>query len=89
LFQNLFALNEILNDFIKNNHSDFEFLGKMFQVRHLYEHSMGVIDEDFVKKLPSYSRMLGRKYILTDVEVGKFIKFMLELGDIIKEHYKK
>ena len=25
LFQNLYALNEILNDFIKSNHSDFDF----------------------------------------------------------------
>lgn len=88
LFQNIFTLNEILNDFIKNNHSGFEFLNKIFQVRHLYEHNMGVVDEDFVKKLPIYSRMLGRKYIVSDIDLEKFINSMFELGGLIKEHFK-
>lgn len=88
LFQNLYALNEILNDFIKSNHSDFDFLSKMFQVRHLFEHNMGVIDNDFVKKIPAYSRMTDRKYVLSEDEVRKFIDLMLELGDLIKDNYK-
>jgi len=88
LFQNLFNLNKNLNDFIKNKHSDFDFLIKMFQVRHIYEHNMGVIDDDFVQKLPNFSSNLGRKYALTQTEIEKYLLKMKELGDIMKEHFK-
>ena len=49
---------------------------------------MGVIDNDFVKKIPAYSRMTDRKYVLSEDEVRKFIDLMLELGDLIKDNYK-
>lgn len=88
LFQNLFTLNKELNDLIKDKHSDFDFLIKMFQVRHLYEHNMGVIDEDFVKKLPHYSSSLGRKFILDSMDIKELLLKMQELGVIIKEHFK-
>ena len=45
LFQNLFQLNRGIGDIISQEHSNFNFLLKIFQVRHLYEHNMGVIDE--------------------------------------------
>lgn len=87
LFQNLFSLNKNPGDFIKNKHSDFEFLIKMFQVRHIYVHNMGVIDDDFIQKLPKYSTHLGRKYILTQDEIEKYLLKMSELGNIMKEHF--
>lgn len=87
LFQNLFVLNDCLNNIIEDRHSDFAFLIKMFQIRHLYEHSMGVIDTDFISKVPSYTGMLGRKYVLTENELNKFIESIIELFTIIKEHF--
>ena len=88
LFQNLSVLNEKLNNLISDKHSNYAFLLKLFQVRHLYEHTMGVIDDDFIKKMPQYSNMLSRKYSLTVEELQQFIKSMRELGIIIKDHFK-
>lgn len=88
LFQNLTVLDQKLNNYISKNHSDFNVLIKLFQVRHLFEHNMGVIDQDFVKKLPEFRKFVGRKYTLTHEELEKFIKLMQELGDLIKEHHK-
>lgn len=60
----------------------------MFQVRHIYEHNMGVIDDDFVKKVPEYDSMIGRRYLLNIEELSIFINSMSELGDIMKKYYK-
>lgn len=88
LFQNIKALNKSLNNVISSKHSDFGFLQKMFQVRHLNEHNMGVIDEDFVNKIDGYSSKLGMKYNLSINEVNLFVNKMKELGEIIKEHFE-
>lgn len=89
LFQNLYALNEHLNNLISDKHSNYPQLLKMFQVRHLYEHNMGVVDEDFIKKLPQYSSSLGRKFMLDEGELKDFIDSVKELGGIIKLDFKK
>lgn len=89
LFQNLHALNEHLNNLISDKHSNYPQLLKMFQVRHLYEHNMGVVDEDFIKKLPQYSSSLGRKFMLDERELKDFIDSVKELGEIIKLDFKK
>lgn len=86
LFQNLAALNDGLNDLISKNHSDFASLNRLFLVRHLFEHSMGVIDEDFVRKMPSYADLLGRKYPLSVKELQEFMSQMAELGRLVKQH---
>ena len=87
-FQNIYALNQSLDELISTKHSDFSFLQKMFQVRHLYEHNMGVIDEDFINKIDGNSSKLGMKYNLSIDEVILFINKMKELGEIIKDHYE-
>ncbi len=89
LFQNLLVLDEKLNGLLSKSHSNFGQLLKLFQVRHIFEHNMGVVDEDFVNKLPQYSNMLKRKYALNLEEVNTFIKLMRELGEIVKEHFKQ
>lgn len=89
LFQNLYVLNEHLNNLISDKHSNFPLLMKMFQVRHLYEHSMGVVDEDFIKKLPQYSNSIGRKFMLDETELKDFISSVKELGEIVKQDFKK
>lgn len=88
LFQNIYALNQSLDNLISAKHSDFSFLQKMFQVRHLYEHNMGVIDEDFINKINGYCSKLGMKYNLSIDEVILFVNKMKELGEIIKDHYE-
>ncbi len=87
LFQNIFLLDEKIGGWIRKEHSDFDFLLEMFQVRHLYEHNMGVIDKDFVEKFPDYNNLIGRKYLLSKDQVLKFISCMRELGDIVKYHF--
>ena len=59
LFQNLQKTDDVLNNKISSNINikNFNFLLKMFQVRHIYEHNMGIIDDDFIKKLPEYKSM--------------------------------
>ena len=89
LFQNLILLDQKMNNLISAQHSNFKLLLKLFQVRHLYEHNMGVIDNDFITKMPEYSKNLGMKYILTQDELNNFIVWMKELGDIIKGHFSQ
>lgn len=84
LFQNLFKLNEALNNAISQKHSNYPFLLKMFQVRHLFEHNMGVIDEDFVNKITGFASMVGRKYSLSFNEIEFFIDSMEKLGKIVQ-----
>jgi hypothetical protein len=56
LFQNLTLLSSCLEKSIDRTLSDligdeeFNFLVRWFQIRHIYEHNMGVVDQDFVKK---------------------------------------
>ncbi|AHC15455.1 hypothetical protein [Salinispira pacifica] len=87
LFQNFYALNETLDGLLQQQHSNFDFVLKMFQVRHLYEHNLGVIDEDFVKKIPGYEKEIGKKYTLTSSEAQHFIVSMLELKSIIENYF--
>ncbi|AFK05481.1 hypothetical protein Emtol_0209 (plasmid) [Emticicia oligotrophica DSM 17448] len=93
LFQNIDELEKVmLNSFsvdLRNEISDFAFLKQMFQVRHIFEHNMGVIDSDFVKKVPSYENLLNRKYKLTIIEVERFLLIINELGDLIESQIKK
>lgn len=85
LFQNFVKLDEALKiSFGKNvkdylSQSDSEFLFKMFQVRHIYEHNAGVIDDDFVRKLPSFNSQKGRKYRLDESELEHFLEKLYEL----------
>jgi hypothetical protein len=89
LFQNLFLLNEHLNNLISDNHSDYTSLLRLFQVRHLYEHNMGVVDDNFIRKIPQYSNSLGRKYALDEGELKNFIAGIKELGELIKADFKR
>ncbi|ULQ61027.1 hypothetical protein K7I13_07180 [Brucepastera parasyntrophica] len=88
IFQNLNALDDCTGNIISNSHSNYQFIFKMFQVRHIYEHNMGVIDEDFIKKLDGYSDKLGMRYNLSEDEIKIFIQGMRELGLIIKKYLK-
>jgi hypothetical protein len=89
LFQNIKLLSETLlkttGKGIDNiiDPTIFAFLVKMFQVRHLYEHNMGVIDQDFINKT-ALNLQLGRKYKLERDEIENFIVHLENLGEEIE-----
>lgn len=95
LFQNLAELDKALTTLTGKNISQFltsaesDFLFLMFQVRHIYEHNAGVIDSDFVTRLPAYSHQLGRKFPLKKDDVNLFIVLMRQLGDAIYSEFEK
>jgi DNA-directed RNA polymerase subunit RPC12/RpoP len=89
-FQRLYSLYEYL---LKENimdmktflgEDDFRFLNKMFQVRHLYEHNLGVIDKDFLAKT-KLSLQVGRKYLIEKNELEKLLDLILKLSTKINE----
>lgn len=97
LFQNLDDLNKVLHskrgkyiaDYIYQD--NFEFLYKMFQVRHIYDHNAGVIDDDFIRNMSKYDRsyQLGRIYSLTEEEIEKFLNIVQDLGTKIFYEFEK
>lgn len=93
LFQNIDELDKVLlQNFgidIKTKLSDFSSLRQMFQVRHIFEHNMGVVDNDFIKKVPNLNHLVDRKYPLTLNEVKAFLGQLTELGNIIEDEAKK
>lgn len=87
LFQNLYVLNQKLDNLIADKHSDFNKLIKYFQIRHVFEHNMGVIDSDCISRIPELSNLKGRRYKLSISELEEFILLMSELGAVIKNNY--
>lgn len=94
LFQNIRALDRALLVVTGKDISVFltpadrDFLYKMFQVRHLFEHKAGVIDSKFINAEPSYAGQLGRKYKLSKEELTLFISLMRKLGDAIYKEFE-
>ena len=95
LFQNIDELNKFLQSkFGKSiadytSEEDFKFLFKMFQVRHIYEHNAGVIDNDFIAKLPEYSKSIRRKYQLTEEEIERCLNITQDLGTRIFYEFER
>ena len=93
LFQNLDELEKVLvQSFdvnINSQMASYVFLRRMFQVRHIFEHNMGVVDDDFVKKIPECNHLLNRKYPLILSDVQNFLSSLSELGRIIEVAIKK
>lgn len=89
LFQKIAKLSEVLANTTGKNIVDltdqqsYTFFLKMFQVRHIYEHNAGVIDDDFVRKEPSFSHLKGRKYKLEKPEILEFLDKLDFLGQKI------
>ncbi len=95
LFQNLKALSDAFADGLSMPLADligsteYGVLNTLFQVRHLYEHNMGVVDESFVKNIPCASDLLGRKYILNRADVNVFLIILAESGQKIDAKLKQ
>jgi hypothetical protein len=89
LFQNISELNNVLKEKLNLDLSelfkDFPFIYKMFQVRHIYEHNMGVIDDEFIKRIPELSHLKGRKYKIDEKEVICFVDCLYNISNSIHE----
>lgn len=95
LFQNITALSEGMKKLLGISLPDligkdeYVFLLKYFQVRHIYEHNMGVVDDDFVKKVPDLAHLKGRKFRLDRAEVDKFLDEIKKMGNKIMDYLEK
>jgi hypothetical protein len=79
LFQSLDTLDEALAKTGRRTMAEalgqraFEDLKLMFQVRHVYIHNLGVVDQAAAERAPALHRYLGRKYPLDRDSVTAFI----------------
>lgn len=93
LFQNLDELQKILlTSFqinLTDNESNFHFTKRLFQVRHIFEHNMGVVDEDFVTKLPDLRHIKGKKYKLDIDELRQLMANLTGISTQIEIEIKK
>lgn len=85
LFQNVDKLTDVLRERIDidlpHELNDFQSFRLMFQVRHIYEHNMGVIDEDFVKRMPSFAPRKGKRFPL----VREGLVVLLDQLEVVSE----
>jgi hypothetical protein len=90
LFQNYDALNRCLAN--KGGKAIEERIGedgaaallRLMQVRHVFEHNLGVVDQEFINHVPSYNHLLGRKYPLDRQEVERLIDLLAQLAESIR-----
>lgn len=86
LFQDLDALSRCLEDSLGRRLDDIvgkgdnEFMCRMFQVRHVYQHNLGIVDEDAIAKSPGLRALKGRKYPLTKDETAAFVRVLSDAG---------
>jgi hypothetical protein len=89
LFQNLSALSGSLESGLGASlksmvgNEQFDLMTRWFQVRHLYEHNMGVVDEDFVRKVRGSNHLLGKKHPLERVEIERVLGIVQEAAEKI------
>lgn len=89
LFQNLPMLSKCMEASLGTSLSvllgeeEYSFLVRWFQVRHLYEHNMGVVDDDFVKKVKGSDYLKGKKYPLDRKEIEKVLDLLKMMAEKI------
>jgi hypothetical protein len=87
LFQNVEALSAALGKATERSLAEalgeeqYTSLTRMFQVRHVYEHNLGVVDADAIKKVPDLAAWRGRKYVLARREIEAFLQSLNEAYD--------
>lgn len=65
--------------------ADWELASRCFQKRHLLAHSMGVVDEAYLKKTGDPRAVLGRKVVIEPAEVSRLIECVAKLGTHLAE----
>jgi hypothetical protein len=89
LFQNVEALSAALGKATERSLAEalgeeqYTSLTRMFQVRHVYEHSLGVVDAQAINKVPGLAAWRGRKYVLARREVESFLQSLSEAYDAL------
>jgi len=63
------------------NTNDWVFVVRCFQKRHLLAHTMGVIDDQYIKKANDPKAILGRKITIDPDEVLQLIKILEMVGN--------
>jgi len=93
LFQNIDELKKvILNEFkisLTEKETDFNFTKRLIQVRHIYEHNMGVVDDEFLIKVPDYGHLKGKKYKLNIEELEQLMTTLTAISFRIEEQLKR
>jgi hypothetical protein len=90
LFQNLDALNASLATLFSTSLEQllgptrYEGMYNLFQVRHLWDHNFGEIDDDFIKKTRCSPSLLRTKYQVTEQEVTDLLILVEEAGTQIR-----
>lgn len=93
-FQNLTVVADALSWDIDSgpfgdlDHDQRTHLSLMFQVRHLFEHNGGVVDEDFCRKVPGMEHLLSRRYPLTRSDAEALLSLLPQLGERAVERTK-
>jgi hypothetical protein len=64
---------------------EWKFIVRCFQKRHLLAHSMGVVDEAYLKATGDRATMLGRKVVIIADEVTRLIDAIRRLGQYLIE----
>lgn len=73
-------------DFASNiSETEWEMTVRCFQKRHLLAHTMGVIDDDYIKKSKDISAIAGRKISITQDEVIELANLLMKIGSNLFE----
>ena len=62
------------------NDNEWNFVIKCFQIRHLFAHKMGVVDDEYIKKAKDSSAVLGRKISIHPNEIDELIRLLILVG---------
>jgi len=93
LFQNIAALDRSLEKATgvgvaaRLGSDEFSDLARLFQVRHIYEHNLGVVDEEFAAKVPAYRHLKGRLYPLSREDVEHLLELLGQLASSLKNDF--
>ncbi len=68
--------------------TEYEVLVNMFQVRHIFVHNGGIIDEKFIQKFGLNENKIGNRYVLKKDEVVEFAVIVQKLLYGLLEHTK-
>lgn len=60
---------------------DWDFIIRCFQKRHLLAHTMGVVDDEYIKKTHDPQAIVGRKIRITPDEITRLIELLKIIGN--------
>lgn len=93
-FQNIYVAKQKLDESKINiaeglDSSEWEFVVKQFQKRHLLAHKMGVVDEEYINKTGSHPEQLGKKVSITENDVMSLIDHLKVIVSNLSKHVQR